>query len=58
MWEVFSKVSVPGMCPSDEGSNTSMVVTVKRKVYDVEPDLKSLFSESMRAMVIAMSASI
>jgi len=58
VWEVFSKVSVPGVCPSDEGSNTSMVVTVKRKADDVEPDFKSLFPENMRAMVIAMSASI
>ena len=58
--EVFSKVSVPGAAPSEEGPSTSTVVTVKRKADsdDVEPDLKSLLPENTRAMVSAMSASI
>lgn len=38
--------------------NTLLVVTVKRKADDVQPDLKSLFPENMRVMVNAMSASI
>ena len=56
--EVFSKVSMPGAGPSEEGPNTSTVVTVKRKADDVEPDLRSLLPEDTRAMVNAMSASI
>ena len=58
MQEVFSEVSVPWVCPSEERSGSSMVVTIKRRVDDAELDLKSLFPENMRAMVNAMSASI
>jgi len=56
--EVFSKVSVPGAGPSEEGWSPSTVVTVKRKADDIEPDLKTLLPENTRAMVNAMSASI
>jgi len=61
--EVFSKVAMPGVGPSNqpgEGSSDTAtpMVTVKRKADDVEPDLKGLLPESTRAMVNAISGSL